>query len=410
MIEIRKYKFDELYSMSSGITTSPDQAGHGHPFLSFSTVFNNIFIPQELPDLMNTDEKEQKTFSIRAGDIFLTRTSETLDELAMSCVALKDYPCATFSGFVKRLRPIDSEKVYPKFIAFYLRSPIFRKTITNNAVMTLRASFNEAIFSYLYVNLPSYNDQVKIGDFLYSIYEKIEVDKSLKLKFENFLSTIYSFYFINFNCLDSDKNKKLTFNNILNRDIPIGWNVVSLSDICDIRKGDLITEKTADTSGCYKVVSAGISNSYMHSEFNREFYTITVSASGASAGYVNFWRERIFASDCITIRGNTDALTFYIYEYLKTAQNYIFSQARGSAQPHVYSNDLYNLKILIPPNEILEKFSNFAFILNEKIRNSVVENNQLTTLYNWLLPMLMNGMISIRDTEEHIAKTFEQNE
>lgn len=85
----------------------------------------------------------------------------------MSCVAVKDYPNATFSGFLKRLRPTQDHITYPKFMAFYLRSPMFRKTITNNAVMTLRASLNEAIFSYLELLLPTYSEQKSGRSFIF---------------------------------------------------------------------------------------------------------------------------------------------------------------------------------------------------------------------------------------------------
>lgn len=105
MMRFKTYKFEDLYDISSGISSTKEQAGHGNPFVSFSTVFNNYILTDELPDLMDTSEREQEVYSIKEGDILITRTSETLDELAMSSVALKDYPKATFSGFVKRLRP-----------------------------------------------------------------------------------------------------------------------------------------------------------------------------------------------------------------------------------------------------------------------------------------------------------------
>src|SRR2546421_246072 len=108
MSNFRWYQFDELYKMSSGISSTPAQAGHGSSFVSFSTVFNNYFLPDNLKDLMNTSEQEQEIYSVKKGDILLTRTSETIDELGMSSVALKDYPKATFSGFVKRLRPLQN--------------------------------------------------------------------------------------------------------------------------------------------------------------------------------------------------------------------------------------------------------------------------------------------------------------
>ena len=177
MSELKKYRFSDLYEMSSGISSSKSQAGHGAPFLSFSTVFNNYFLPDHLTDLMDTNEREQDIFSIRKGDIFVTRTSETVDELAMSCVALKDYPKATFSGFVKRLRPKTTGIAYDKYMAFFLRSRYFRKVIDCNTIMTLRASFNEDMFSFLDLYLPEYEEQKKIGGFLFDIECKIRCNK-----------------------------------------------------------------------------------------------------------------------------------------------------------------------------------------------------------------------------------------
>ncbi len=179
MSKITEYKFSDLYEMSSGISTTKEQAGKGSPFLSYSTVYNNYFLLDEFKDKMLTSEKEQETFSIKKGDIFVTRTSETIDELAISSVAIKDYPNATYSGFLKRLRPITTNIVYDKYIAFYLRSKLFRKTMTNNATMTLRASFNEDIFSFLKLYLPPYEEQVKIGNLLYKIELKIRSNKHI---------------------------------------------------------------------------------------------------------------------------------------------------------------------------------------------------------------------------------------
>ena len=179
MSKITKYVFSDIYDISSGISTAKEQAGHGAPFVSFRTVFNNYFLPDKLNERMETSESEQAKFSVKKGDIFITRTSETVDELAMSCVALKDYPKATFSGFVKRLRPKIEGVAYDKFMAFYLRSELFRKTINNNTIMTLRASFNEDMFSFLDLYLPEYDDQVAIGDLLYSMERAIINNKRI---------------------------------------------------------------------------------------------------------------------------------------------------------------------------------------------------------------------------------------
>ena len=173
MANLNKYKFSDLYSMSSGISSKPEQAGHGSPFLSFTTVFNNYFLPKELTDLMDSNDSDKETYSIKCGDIFLTRTSETLDELGMSSVALKDYNDATYSGFLKRLRPVKNGITDEKYMGFYLRSNYFRKCMNNNATMTLRASLNEDIFSYLHLYLPDIETQKSFGEFLYLLDYKM---------------------------------------------------------------------------------------------------------------------------------------------------------------------------------------------------------------------------------------------
>ena len=179
MSKLHKYAFSDLYEMTSGISSTKEQAGHGAPFVSFSTVFNNYFLPDNLIDLMDTSEREQEIYSIKKGDVLITRTSETVDELAMSCVAFKDYPKATYSGFVKRLRPKTKGIAYDKYMAFFLRSKHFRKVINCNTIMTLRASFNEDIFSFLTLYLPDYEEQVRIGCMLYNLERKMQINNRI---------------------------------------------------------------------------------------------------------------------------------------------------------------------------------------------------------------------------------------
>ncbi|EPY7825694.1 restriction endonuclease subunit S [Campylobacter jejuni] len=101
-----------------------------------------------------------------------------------------------------------------------------------------------------------------------------------------------------------------------------------------------------------KVVAGGKDYAYFHNDFNRNENTITISASGANAGYVNFWKEKIFASDCTTINLPNLKVIQFIYYVLKCNQKYIMSLARGAAQPHVYPKDIENIKIPLPPLEI----------------------------------------------------------
>ena len=188
---------------------------------------------------------------------------------------------------------------------------------------------------------------------------------------------------------------KMVYNETLKREIPEGWEVKTVGEFSKIKKGTLITEKTANTKGNVKVVSAGLDFSYFHSESNFPSNTITISASGANAGYINFWREPIFACDCTTVRGNNDFETFYILHFLKSVQEFIYSQARGSAQPHVYPKDIEALNIIVPNEKILTKYGEIVYSMNEKITNNLKQNQELSALRDWLLPMLMNGQVKV---------------
>ncbi len=132
------------------------------------------------------------------------------------------------------------------------------------------------------------------------------------------------------------------------------WPIKPLGQIAEVKKGSAITEKKA-IPGDYKVVAGGMSYAYMHNEYNREAATITISASGASAGFVAYWNERIFASDCTTVRGSNDELSTYFYYALKARQTEIQALASGAAQPHVYPRDIENFPIPLPDPPTLKK-------------------------------------------------------
>lgn len=259
MIKLTEYKFDTLYEMGSGISTKPEQAGHGAPFVSFSSIYNNAILPEELPDLMDTSKEEQEKYSVKEGDIFLTRTSEVLDELAISSVALKDYPNATFSGFAKRLRPIQNDVTYAKFMAFFMRSNYFRKIINCKAVMTLRASFNEEIFSYIKIVLPEYEQQIRTGDLFWAIEQKIRNNNKINSELEAMAKTVYDYWFLQFEFPNEEGKPykscggKMVWNEELKIDIPEGWSAEKLIEQVDFVQGYPFSSENYLDNGKYKI-------------------------------------------------------------------------------------------------------------------------------------------------------------
>lgn len=245
--------------------------------------------------------------------------------------------------------------------------------------------------------------QQSIAAVLSALDKKIALNKQINARLEEMAKTLYDYWFVQFDFPDANgkpyksSGGEMVFDETLKRKIPKGWEVKNLGDWAEIRKGTLITEKTANTNGDIKVISAGVDFSYYHDVANRPRNTITISASGANAGFVNFWREPIFACDCTTITNRVIGSTLYILNFLKIVQDFIYQQARGSAQPHVYPKDIEGLKIIVPPDLLLKRFSEFVENWNLKIANNEKQNHHLTQLRDFLLPMLMNGQVSVAE-------------
>ncbi len=196
----RIYKFGDLFDTASGLSKSREEFGFGSPFVSFKDVFWNYFLPDKLENLANTSEKEQAICSVKKGDIFLTRTSETPHELGMSSVALQDYPNATFNGFTKRLRLKDSVnvKLDPVYLGYYLRSNLFRQSIYAHSSMTTRASLNNSAIGSLDLVLPPYVEQISIGKKLKALDDKIANNNRINQTLEEMAQALFKSWFVDF--------------------------------------------------------------------------------------------------------------------------------------------------------------------------------------------------------------------
>ena len=444
---LRRHKFSKLYDMSSGISTKPEQAGHGAPFLSFSTVFAGHFLPPSLPDQMDTSDKEQETYSIKEGDIFLTRTSETLDELGMSCVATSDYPKATYSGFLKRLRPTQKDQSYHKFMAFYLRSKTFRKAMDNNAVMTLRCSLNEQIFSYLDLLLPDFDEQVKIGDFLYLLYQKIELNNQINAELEAMAKLLYDYWFVQFDfpmtaaqaaslgrpALEGHPYKssggKMVHNPTLNRQIPDGWAAGTLHHfISNDKTGDWgqdeptgnYTEKVTCIRGTDLnalngaglmepptrfILKKNLTKRLLPNDLIIEISGGSPTQSTGRPGLITshtlerFSTPLICSNFCKAISIRKETWSHYFLQSWKSLYDngvlFSWEGKTSGIKNFLFDSFVQHHKVAIPPDNLLEQFHAVIEPQHAQRQKLLIQNQELTQLRDWLLPMLMNGQVTV---------------
>lgn len=415
----KTYNFGELFLSGSGLSKPRNEFGFGNSFVTFKDVFYNYFLPTELSELANTNEKEIKSCSVKKGDIFLTRTSETLHELGMSSVALKDYPNATFNGFCKRLRKKEDcdVEIDPVFMGYYLRSNLFRNEVSKHATMTTRASLNnDAIYS-LEITLPDIQTQKAIGLILKPLDDKIELNLQMNKTLEEMAMTLYKHWFVNFGPFQNGKFVESELGMI-----PEGWEVKRLDNILTVKRGGSprpireflsedgyhwlkISDATASISPFLYTTKEYIKEEGLRKTVLMKPGSIVLSNS-ATPGLPRFLEFETCIHDGWLHFPEIKRLNKYIlYLLFLDIKEHLIQQGNGSVFTNLKTDILKSQLIKLPPIEIEEKFSNKIVPWFEKIKSNTEENLTLTKTRDTLLPKLISGEVRVKQAEKIIMKT-----
>lgn len=396
---------EDIYQFSSGLSKSSEYFGEGYPFLSFTTIFNNYFLPDELEDLVESTDKEQKTCSILKGDVFLTRTSETLDELGMSSVALKDYPKATFNGFTKRLRPKKEKIIYPLYAAYYFRSTLFRNYINSMASMTTRASLNNNILSKLPIFYPNYNEQIKIGKILYSIDKKININIEINnnlLKMSRFLYKEFylnkaeTYYVKKYVTLDEVTSKFATGLNP-RKNFVLGEGDNYYVTIKNMENNSIVLDDK-----CASITDEALIKINKRSDL--KVGDLLFSGIG-TIGRVHLINEKPtnwnISESVFTIRPNELVSSEFLFIMLlsQEIQEYAKTLASGSVQKGIRMRDLKAFEFILPNEKDKSFLDSLLIPIIAHIKSNEKEIRELTKLRDTLLPKLMSGEIDVSNIE-----------
>lgn len=335
---------------------------------NYTDVYKNSFIDQQKSKnfmVASCNDNEYEKFVLKSGQVAITKDSEKSNDIGIPTYIHDSLDNVVLGYHLSLITPIH-DRLDGRFLRYWLETNQSRKYFENNAsgsgqryFLALDAIKDIPLF------LPDLGTQRKIASLLFNIDLKIEINNSVNKELEAMLKNFYEYWFFQFDFPNESGNPykssggPMVYNEKLKREIPLNWEVEIIGNYAEVKRGELITEKESQ-KGDIKVVAAGINYAYLHNNFNRKENTITISGSGANAGHINFWREPIFASDCTTVRGKNDTETIILLHYLSLLQEYIYSQAKGSAQPHVYPEDIKQLYMPLAPEELINKFGNFA--------------------------------------------------
>lgn len=134
---------------------------------------------------------------------------------------------------------------------------------------------------------------------------------------------------------------------------------------------------------------------YYHNVANTVAPVITISGSGANAGFARLYNVDVFASDCSFVDSQTTPYLYWTYCFIKDSKAKLDSLQKGAAQPHVYAKDINALKIYIPTDDILDRFCKVVTPYFDKIKNLQRQNDLLLQARDRLLPRLMSGEVEV---------------
>ena len=161
-----------LGNAQNGISKNGEYFGSGFPFITYGDVYNSSTL-QNASGLALSSKEDQNLYSVKKGDIFFTRTSETIDEIGFSSVCLNTIPNGTFSGFLIRFRP-NSNDLGTKYSSYYFRCRIHRNYFAKNMNIVIRASLGQTLLKNLPVIIPPLPEQEAIVTYLDSKVAKID--------------------------------------------------------------------------------------------------------------------------------------------------------------------------------------------------------------------------------------------
>lgn len=398
-----KVKLGDLYTVHNGLSKGKKFFGTGFPFLSFSIVFNKWFIPEQLYDLVEVDEKERNSYSIKKGDVFITRTSETMEELGMSTVALKDYPNATYNGFTKRLRPI-TELLEPRFIGYYLRTPEFRGKFMAFSAMTTRASLTNDDLLSLEVPVPPLPVQQRIASILSAYDDLIENNqKQIKL-LEEAAQRLYKEWFVDLRFPGHEGVKVVD-------GVPEGWESCKLRDVAEINGRNIDENYPYDKINYIDIGSVRNGRILEKANYNLEeapgrakrivqdgdvIWGMVRPNLRAYAMVLNPDKNDVFSTGFAVLTSKKVPFSF-LYCNVTTEEfvGYLVNCTNGAAYPAVKPIHFEEYNVSIPQNNLLNKFHNITEPYFRKIYYLNKQISFLREARDRLLPKLMSGEIEV---------------
>ncbi|WP_396196177.1 restriction endonuclease subunit S [Flavobacterium sp.] len=394
-----------------------DYVSEGTPMVTVEHLGIERFTHQNLPFVSDKDRDRLSKYILNEGDIVFSRVG-SVDRCTY---VTKEEDGWMFSGRCIRVRA--NEKANGRFLNFYFRQDSFKKMMLDISVGATMPSLNTKLMDNIPLRLPNYQTQQKIAKVLSDLDTKIELNNKINAELEAMAKTFYDYWFVQFDFPDANgkpyksSGGKMVLNEELKREIPEGWEVKELIDI----ESNIITGKTPSTKdeenfgGDIPFVTIDDIRQQLF-VFNAER---TLTKKGGDSQINKYLQPGDICVSCIgtigvigiigkicqtnqqinSISNISDYNRYFLLNALKDYFHFNVAAKKGAVLDNMNKGDFSIIPILDATTDLKIRYNKTVKSFYSKIEINLKENQELASLRDWLLPMLMNGQVSVGDAK-----------
>ena len=338
----------------------------------------------------------------RNGDTLLAKITPCLENgktAFVNCLQEDEIGFGSTEFIVLRAK----ENIDERFLYYLSISPEFRKQAISLMEGTSgRKRVNENALKISDFLIPDLEEQRKIANILSAIDDKIQINNQINQELEAMAKTLYDYWFVQFDFPDQNgkpyksSGGKMVYNPELKREIPEGWGVESVGNLLDkVTKAEKIENNSIEFVGRIPVIDQ--SQKYIAGFTNNQSSLIQPQNGHVIFGdhtrvvkFINFDYARGADGTQVLISNNENISNILLYHMIEDFDLSNYGYAR-------HFKFLKEKLVIVPDKKISLQFANKADVIYKKIRNNIFENQELTQLRDWLLPMLMNGQVKVEN-------------
>ena len=387
-------------------------------FLNTGNVRQNSFDFSNLDFITKEKDNLLRNGKLQRDDIVLT-TRGTVGNVALYSQEVPFSNIRINSGMV--IIRVNRNFWHPYFVYLFFQSHLFKKQISRLISGSAQPQLPISILETVSIPQLTLDEQKEIIFNIKSIDQKIQINNQINQELEAMAKTLYDYWFVQFDFQDQNgkpyksSGGKMVYNQELKREIPEGWGVEKLGELAQFKNG-INYEKTSSGSEKVKIINVrNISSStifinqtdldeiFLENDKSTNFIVnegmILITRSGipgATRLVSELEAKTVYSGFIIASEVNDLIYKNLIFYYLKNVEEVLKNQSAGTIMKNISQSVLTDMVVSLPPQNLLLKFNSIIDNLLEQMKNVQRQNQELTQLRDWLLPMLMNGQVKVK--------------